>query len=150
MLPHHSCSLLQKMLLYYYPEGSVKQTPDGSRIGPFSGLIFELLFSDEVFTSPLVAFDIPDETSTRYIHILFGLHYRDLTMIDSTFVSIVYMALRDMENHWEELVEDVRHGTLKKDLRISEQHRAELMKHLRPNPERADELEREFRKGHYT
>ncbi len=45
------------------------------------------------------------------------------------------------------LVDDIRDGKINENIAIPEDLRKSLQKELRPNPERATELEKEFLKG---
>ena len=138
---------LQKMALYFDPKGSVLQTADGTPKGPLSSFYFLRSLEDDVFTSPLVVYSISDERTTRYVHLLFGLRFHSLYAIDTTFASVLYVVFHDLESMWPELVKDIRRGTLKKELVMAKDHRAELESYLSPDPQRADELEVEFKKG---
>lgn len=74
---------------------------------------------------------------------------------DCTFLFAVFMTnLVDMMNYikrnWEMLVEDIRTGTFNEDVEIDPEIKAELMKVTKPEPKRAAELEREFKKGFDT
>ena len=102
----------------------------------------------DIFTSPEAAYDIELETPCRYIHVLFGLRYRELTEIEAIFVPIVFYAMEEIEKQWRNLVKDIREGTLKPDLDIPAETRRQLEERLFPDPKRADELEKEFKKGH--
>ena len=138
--------VLQSMKLYYNVQRLLERSADGTFLGPVSASarIFEF---GEVFTTPKAGYDIPDEGSTRYIHLLFGIRHRDLQKIETIFVSLAYFAFLDLEKEWSNLVKDVQNGTLKEDLDITPEIRAQLLARLSPDPERAAELEREFKKG---
>ncbi|GAV02755.1 hypothetical protein RvY_13281 [Ramazzottius varieornatus] len=138
--------LKRKMYLYFNPE-ALRYTADGTAFGPFTSYFFKAMLKGEVFTSPRIAYSIADETSTRYVHLLFGLRFRQLPSVDTPFASILYFVFHDMEAWWPELVKDIRDGTLKKNLVLTEEQRQGLQKHLKPDPKRADELQREFDKG---
>ena len=134
------------MKLYYNPQRCLEKTPSGILAGPISAAA-AIFGSPNVYTSPEAAYDIEHETPCRYIHVLFGLRYRELTEIETVFVSIVFYAMEEIEKQWQNLVKDIREGSLKADLDISPEIRSRLEEQLFPDPQRADELEREFRKG---
>ena len=103
---------------------------------------------DRMVSSPYVL-QRPDEIiiDAVYLKALFALKHKDLSMIFATFSSAVYEFFRVLEANWESLVSSIRTGRIGNDVKISPEVREELSKHLTPDPERADELEREFRAG---
>ncbi|GAV06309.1 hypothetical protein RvY_16323 [Ramazzottius varieornatus] len=140
-------SLRRKMVLYFNPEGCMSRLKDGTLKGAISSSYFMPALKDDVFTSPKVVYSIVDEKTTRYLHLLFGLHCRSLPSIDTSFASVMYLVFHELETIWPELVRDIRRGTLKKDLDMTKGQRVEIERFLTADPERADELEREFKKG---
>ena len=82
-----------------------------------------------------------------YVKALFALECRDLSCIYSTFSSVAYEFLHLIETQWQSLVDDIRNGDINPNLNISEELRNDLIGYLKPNPERADELEKEFLDG---
>ncbi|XP_055340898.1 uncharacterized protein LOC129589979 [Paramacrobiotus metropolitanus] len=139
--------LERMMRLYYTPLSSLAITPSGATVGPGTAMK-EFFGAENLYTTPAVGYEIANEQTTRYIHLLFGLRNRNIKRIDTTFVSLIYFAFADMEQQWEQLVNDIRRGTLKKDLPgLSDSQRRELESQLSPDPARADELECEFKKG---
>ena len=134
------------MKLYYNPQRCLTKTPSGILAGPGSASRQLMEFGD-MFTSPEAAYDIDKDTPARYVHVLFGLRFRDLSKIETIFVPIVYYAMKEIEREWRNLVKDIREGTLTADLDIPTETRRLLEERLFPDPQRADELEREFNKG---
>lgn len=134
------------MKFYYNVRSALEKSADGIEIGPISASSQIYSFKDD-FTTPEAGYNIADETSTRYVHLLFGLRHRDLRKIETVFVTLVYTAFADLETNWKDLVNDIRAGTLKPDLKIPENIRVQLVKKLAPDDARADELEAEFLKG---
>ena len=82
-----------------------------------------------------------------YVSILFGIRDRNLYHIEGGFASGLYNMLTFIERNWRDLVEDVRSGRLKEGLNVSEEQRRVINKYLVHDPERASELEAEFKKG---
>lgn len=121
-------------------------TKSGVLAGPVSACRNMMEFG-EMFTSPAAAYDIDHETPCRYIHVLFGLRHRDLSKIETLFVPLVYYAMEEIEKQSGNFVKDIREGTLKADLDIPADTRRQLEERLYPDPKRADELEKEFKKG---
>ncbi len=104
-------------------------------------------FLPYLYTSPYEVMSIKDKEVSLYLHILFGLTERNLLFISGVFISNVLDLLRIMEKNWYDIVRDIRKGRLSKTLNIDEETRKVLNKYLQPNAARAEELEREFKKG---
>lgn len=104
-------------------------------------------FLPYLYTSPYEVMSIKDKEVSLYLHILFGLIEKNLLFISGVFISNVLDLLRVMEKYSDMLVKDIRKGRLSKTLNIDEETRKSLNKYLSPNAARAEELEREFKKG---
>ena len=52
-----------------------------------------------------------------------------------------------LENNWEILCDDIEKGTINSGINMPDKTRSMLLKKLKPNPKRAEELRAEFRKG---
>ncbi|MDV4151112.1 GH3 auxin-responsive promoter family protein [Clostridium sp. AL.422] len=100
-----------------------------------------------LYTSPYEVMGIKDKEVALYLHVLFGLREKGLLYISGVFISNILDLLRIMEKNSDMLVRDIRKGRLSKTLNIDEETRKALNKYLSPNAARADELEREFKKG---
>jgi GH3 auxin-responsive promoter len=123
-------------------------TPSGASVGPISSYLHKSIFNQrDVYTTPPEGFEIPDSAAAQYVHVLFGLRYENLSCMEAIFVSLVYFAFQTMQQDWKDLVTDIRKGTIKSSLKIPDDMRIELLKRLRPMPDRADKLELEFSKG---
>ena len=85
--------------------------------------------------------------STFYLMNRFALEDRNTMYIFGIFFSTVYEVLTYMRNHWEALVDDIEKGTLSDISKASPEVRKEVGSVIKPNPERAAELRREFEKG---
>lgn len=100
-----------------------------------------------LYTSPYEVMGIKDKEISLYLHVLFGLREKNLLYISGVFISNVLDLLRIMEKNSDKLVKDIRKGRLSSTLKIDEETRKALNKYLSPNVARADELEKEFKKG---
>ena len=87
------------------------------------------------------------DVSTFYLMNRFALEDRNTMYIFGIFFSSVYEVLTYMRNYWEILVEDIEKGTLNDISRPVPAVKKELESVIKPNPERAAELRREFEKG---
>ncbi|KAJ8042886.1 putative indole-3-acetic acid-amido synthetase GH3.11 [Holothuria leucospilota] len=103
----------------------------------------------------LVSYTIPPEGlllnnlfDALYIHLLFGLRERSLGVIEATFIMTVEDATRILMSKWENLVEDLKTGTIHEGLNLEPWIRSTLSKALGDGDvTRADEVEVEIRKG---
>lgn len=100
-----------------------------------------------LYTSPYEVMGIKDKEVSLYLHVLFGLREKNLLYMSAVFISNILDLLRVMEKNYDQLVKDIRKGRLSNTLEIDEETRKTLNKYLSPNAARADELEKEFKKG---
>ncbi|KAL1561940.1 Jasmonoyl--L-amino acid synthetase jar6 [Salvia divinorum] len=86
----------------------------------------------------------PDFHQSLYCHLLCGLIFRDdVQVVSSTFAHSIVHAFRTFEQVWEELVTDIREGTLSSRITVP-LIRAAMSKLLVPNPELADTIYRKI------
>ena len=104
-------------------------------------------FLPYLYTSPFEVMGIKDKEVALYLHVLFGLKEKKLLFVSGVFISSILDLLRVMEKNSDKLINDIRKGKINRSLKIDEKTRKELNKYLSPNAARADELEREFKKG---
>ena len=126
--------------------------PDGTPLGNISGSAaksYKLLFP-YYLTSPIPVLYPKGYMPMMYLKVRYALADRDCTFLFSVFMTNLVDMMNYIKRNWEMLVEDIRTGTFNDDVQIDEETKAELMKVTRPKPERAAELEREFRKGFDT
>jgi len=138
-------TLQRSMKLYYTPRW--KFTDTGLRIGPNSSNPDSAKRIYHLYSTPPPAYRILSEPEALYIHLLFGLTDPNIGIIESNFASTVYTGLKSLECSWQDLVQDIENGTIKKDLDISQDVRLELEKELKADPQRAEELRKEFEQG---
>ena len=124
-------------------------TKGGHKVGVISSVIYAKLneTSTLLTTTPPLSLPIRNEAVCNYIHALFGLRDRDISMIRAVFIHQFLTLIRCINLNHDHLVSDVRRGRIKEDLDITESLRSEINAHLSPMPQRADELAREFAKG---
>ena len=88
------------------------------------------------------------DISLYYLLMRFALEDRNTMYIFSVFFSVIYEVLAFMQRYWKELVDDIEKGIMSDNIsRATPEIREELKDYLKPNPERAAELRREFEKG---
>ena len=91
-------------------------------------------------------FDIADIDS-RYANLRFALEDRNMMYIFSAFFMNISDLIGYLKLYWKIFVEDIRNGTISDIANIKESVRDKFMNSIKPNPQRADELQKEFEKG---
>ncbi len=83
----------------------------------------------------------------HYMKLRFALPRRDVSYLGTVFVTMLESMMFYLENNWEILCDDIEKGTISDSIVCPPDIRKKLLKKLKPDPERAEELRREFRKG---
>ena len=124
-------------------------TKAGHKVGVVSSVIYSKLneMSTLLTTTPPLSLPLKNEFVCNYVHALFGLRDKDISMIRNVFIYQFLTLIRSIKLNHKDLVDDIRRGRIKEDLDIDADLRSEINGHLSPMPERAAELEREFAKG---
>ena len=116
--------------------GSSAQLPQAMKQEPFP------------FTSPKNVFSITHNYTAAYLHAFYGLQNPNILYIYSTFATAVLDFFRCIEDNWQQMVQDIRLGTISNDsLVIDPVIKQKLLDELEPNPQRADELLHLFEEG---
>ena len=126
--------------------------PDGTPLGNISGSAaksYKKLFP-YYLTSPIPVLYPKGYMPMMYLKVRYALADRDCTFLFSVFMTNLVDMMHYIMRNWEMLVEDIRTGTFNDDVKIDDDTKAELMKVTRPDPQRAAELEAEFKKGFDT
>ncbi len=109
-------------------------------------------FSNFFVTSP-VSLLYPEHEElldTSYLQLRFALQEEKVSYIGSIVITLVTTMFDYLEENWEQLCDDIEHGTIGENIKITPELRAEYEKKLKPNPKRAEFLRKEFRKGFDT
>lgn len=130
-------------------EVKFEKLPNGLFAGSISGRgvysIKNLLFL--MFTSPKEIVFPTEIMDSKYAHLRFALMDRSLSYIVSAFMTAVSDLMKYLEINWEILVEDIEKGIINPDIKIPEDVKKQLMTYIKPDPQRAAELRKEFEKG---
>jgi hypothetical protein len=94
-----------------------------------------------LWNSPIEIYTLEHQPSARYIHALYGLHNRDNQFVEAVFAPRLLEWIREVEARWDELVADVRNGTLSDNLQIDDQLRRRVIADNPADPQRAAELQ---------
>ena len=125
---------------------------DGTPLGNISGSAaksYKVLFP-YYLTSPIPVLYPKGYMPMMYLKVRYLLADRDCIFMFSVFMTNLVDMMNYIKNNWETLVEDIRTGTFNADVQIDDDVKAELLKVTKPDPERAAELEAEFKKGFDT
>lgn len=100
-------------------------------------------------TSPKeVLFPEPDvDMDMHYMKLRFALANRNISYLGTIFITTLESMFFYMEENWEMLCDDIEKGIINDSVNVPEEVRAKYNKKLKPNPKRADELRKEFKKG---
>ena len=128
---------------------TIEYTKGGYTISSAAHVIYAGMNSvvSKLNATPLVGSQVKSEFESHYIHALFGLRDKHITIFRTVFAYNFLTIMRRIQGNLKDLLNDMRRGRIKEDLNIPSDVRDELNRHLTPMPERAAEVEKEFAKG---
>ncbi len=100
-----------------------------------------------MFTSPLEAVCPDKQTDTRYLHARYGLVCRDVTSLQTTFITFLLDMFHYIRDNWKMLCDDIESGKIDPAVKMTDAVRTKLESELIPMPERAQELRKIFTEG---
>ena len=106
--------------------------------------------SEVILSSPGEAAQVPDQSASRYLHLLFGLRQEHLWTIVAFFPATILFAMRDLHEHAEQLLRDLADGTINPELALSADARSRLERRLTADPARARALGKLLEQGRFT
>ncbi|MCR5485794.1 MAG: GH3 auxin-responsive promoter family protein [Clostridiales bacterium] len=77
----------------------------------------------------------------------FALADEDVSFIFSVFLTINVSQLTYLRENWKTLVDDITNGTISDSVDLKPEVRAELLRHIKPMPERGEYLRKQFEQG---
>ena len=113
----------------------------GLRVGPNSSSPDDNKTLLQLYTTPEDAWQVQSEEDMLFLHCLHALLDKHLGFIESNFASGVFNMFVCIDDNWSELVECIRTGKLPDRLNIGPDLRQKLEGGLKPNSDRADELD---------
>lgn len=124
---------------------------DGTPRGTVTGAVsrrFRKLFKLFLTSPDPVLF--PTEVMTmNYMKARFALEEPNLVWILSAFMTNVVDMMNYIRKNWEMICDDIEHGTINNDV-CSEKARPIMMKYVKKNPKRAEQLRKIFKEGFDT
>ncbi len=130
--------------------GGEYRTESGVRVGMASSaqLPQAMKMQPYPFTSPQDVFALTEVASAMYLHALYALKNPNPLFLTTTFVTTLLYFIRLIENHWQELVRDIRLGDISYESVVLEPEvKQRLLQQLQPDPARADQLVQIFEQG---
>ncbi len=100
-----------------------------------------------LWTSPPEVMQLTDQPTAIYLHLLFALQEKDLAYISAPFPAPILQLFHTLEEHWPNLKRDLAEGSISQHLNLEPEIRNQLVKRLRPDAGRAEQLEKEIKKG---
>jgi len=123
--------------------------PDGTPLGNISGSAaksYKLLFP-YYLTSPIPVLYPKRYMPMVYLKLRYALVDKDMSFMFSVFMSNLVDMMAMLEKDWKLIVDDIRYGTFNDAFNVPKESQDELLAYSKPDPKRADELEKEFEKG---
>lgn len=124
-----------------------KKTSGGIDIGFASGKTFENSKFASRLSYPKELMGLSDGEATMYLTMMFALRYDDVVFITSNNAGRFYSRIKYAQEHAEEMINDLRCGTISERLNISDDERKLFESYIEPHPQRADELEELLNRG---
>ena len=101
----------------------------------------------EMFTSPVEAVCPDKETDSRYLHARYGLACKEVSSLQTTFITFVLDLFHYIQDNWAMLCDDIETGKINPSVKMSDAVRSKLESELVPMPDRAAELRKIFSDG---
>ncbi len=109
------------------------------------------IFKRSLMAHPLMALEPVDSLTRHYICFLFALANPNLKVIGANFPVLALKLCEHLEQQAESLLIDLEQGTLAPWLKLDEALRAQLLKRLKPQPQRAAQLRQQWQQaGRFT
>lgn len=83
----------------------------------------------------------------HYLKLRFALPSKKVSYLGTIFITTLESMFFYLEENWEMLCDDIEKGIINDKIKMPDELRNKYNKKLKPNPKRAEELRREFRKG---
>lgn len=136
--------------VYFYSVTSAspnKKTSGGIDIGFASGKTFDNSKYADRLGYPKEIMGLDDGEAIMYLTMLFALCHDDIVFITSNNAGRFYTRIKYAQNHAEDLIRDLKNGTISKEINLSNDERKFFESLISPNPKRAKELEELLNKG---
>ena len=124
-------------------------TKNGTPKGPISATTLNKVkaFLPIAMATPPEVIMPEAEMDLKYLKSRYALACEDLMGITSSFMTQAVDLMDYIKNNWQMLCDDIRLGIINDKVEMPDDLRAKLQADLKPMPERAYQLDSEFRKG---
>ena len=123
-------------------------TSGGIKVGQNSSAPSDSKSVSKMYSTPYEAFFLNEQKEVLYFHVLYALMDQNLGAFEANFVTNIFNMFIYIENHWEVLCEDIATGRINENFLVSQESQELAAKIKRKaNPERANFLRNEFKKG---
>lgn len=119
-----------------------RRTEGGIEVGFASGKTFDGSEYAGMLAYPRELMGLADGEATMYLTMLFALRYDDVAIVTSNNAARLYARIVYAQEHAEDIIRDMREGTVWSGLNLTEDERCMAEGYMSPDPERADELQR--------
>ena len=116
--------------------------PDGTLYGSVSGVLVRDIppIIKKHYVAPAAVMSIPDYAARNYALMRLAIQHRDVTLWATANPSTILELMRTVDEHADELIMDIAHGTLSDKFDIPDDIRETLKPYVFSKPERAQEL----------
>jgi len=116
--------------------------PDGTLYGSVSGVLVRDIppIIKKHYVAPAAVMSIPEYGARNYALMRLALQHRDVTLWATANPSTILELMRTVDEHAEELIMDIAHGTISEKFDIPDDIRETLKPYVFTKPERAQEL----------
>ncbi len=162
----YASSIMPAVISEFYKNTKLEDVPDGFRLtllsifqrdlpnGSKTGFISASCLTDEtmrllpyLYSTPKDVLFSAEGTNLKYLHAFFGLSERSVSCFTGPYIPILLDFINYIKSEWPVLVRDIRRGVIAENIQIPDWLRQKLQSEISPNPERANELEKEFSQG---
>ena len=126
-----------------------RETPTGVPKGAISGNLLKQVKNivEYILTPPWDIISPEYDMDLKYLRARFVLERRDIIFLDGAFMTSLVDMMDYITANYKMLCKDIYYGRINKDIEMPQILREKLSQDLSPNPDRARELMREFKKG---
>ena len=83
-----------------------------------------------------------------YATVVFSLREREVTGLKAVFAPMMFSFFATINQHWKQMCDEIEQGYINKgSMDVEDQVLEEINDHLSPDPERAEQLRKELKKG---
>ncbi len=126
-----------------------RETKNGVPMGAISGNLLKPVQDKIQYLAepPWDVINPKEEMDLKYLRARYALERKNIVFLDGAFMTALVDQIDYIRANWEMLVKDIYHGRIDESVNIPGQWRGKFEAGFRPNPGRAKELAREFKKG---